>query len=70
MGENERGGFRRTRARSPVLSRDAVVQGRSPDILVKPTDPALRTNLVINATKRTYHVELRSTPATYMASVG
>jgi len=45
VGENERGGFRRTRARSPVLSRDAVVQGRSPDILVKPIDPALRTNL-------------------------
>ncbi|WP_287459645.1 P-type conjugative transfer protein TrbG [Sphingomonas sp.] len=44
--------------------------GRRTHILVKPTDPGLRTNLVINTNKRTYHVELRSTPATYMASVG
>jgi len=43
---------------------------RRTHILVKPTDPGLRTNLVINTSKRTYHVELRSTPATYMASVG
>ncbi|ABQ66540.1 P-type conjugative transfer protein TrbG [Rhizorhabdus wittichii RW1] len=39
-------------------------------ILVKPTDPGLITNLVINTDRRTYHVELRSTPSTYMASVG
>lgn len=38
-------------------------------ILVKPTRPALRTNLIINTDRRTYHVELRSTAATYMASV-
>lgn len=44
--------------------------GRRPHILVKPTDPGLRTNLVINTDKRTYHVELRSTSAVYMASVG
>ena len=44
--------------------------GRRTHILVKPTDPGLRTNLVINTDKRTYHVELRSTLATYMASVG
>lgn len=43
---------------------------RRTHVLVKPTDPGLRTNLVINTNKRTYHVELRSTPATYMASVG
>ena len=43
---------------------------RRTHILVKPTDPGLRTNLVINTDRRTYHVELRSTPATYMASVG
>lgn len=43
---------------------------RRTHILVKPTDAGLRTNLVINTDKRTYHVELRSTPATYMASVG
>ncbi|WP_234730021.1 P-type conjugative transfer protein TrbG [Acidocella facilis] len=38
-------------------------------ILVKPTAPALTTNLVINTNRRTYHLELRSTAATYMASI-
>lgn len=38
-------------------------------ILVKPTRPDLQTNLVINTNLRTYHMELRSTPSTYMASV-
>jgi P-type conjugative transfer protein TrbG len=38
-------------------------------ILVKPTRPELTTNLVINTNLRTYHMELRSTERTYMASV-
>lgn len=38
-------------------------------ILVKPTRPGLSTNLVINTDRRTYHLELRSTPETWMASV-
>lgn len=38
-------------------------------ILVKPTRPDLSTNLVINTDRRTYHLELRATPTTYMASV-
>ena len=38
-------------------------------ILLKPTGADLRTNLVINTNRRTYHLELRATPATYMASV-
>ncbi|WP_443027024.1 P-type conjugative transfer protein TrbG [Sphingomonas sp. GB1N7] len=38
-------------------------------ILVKPTRSDLTTNLVINTDRRTYHLELRATPATYMASV-
>ncbi|MCF8481886.1 MAG: P-type conjugative transfer protein TrbG [Rhodospirillum sp.] len=38
-------------------------------ILVKPTRPDLMTNLVINTSLRTYHMELRSTERTYMASV-
>jgi type IV secretion system protein TrbG len=38
-------------------------------ILVKPTRPELTTNLVINTDQRTYHLELRSTEKTYMASV-
>ena len=43
---------------------------RRTHILVKPTDPALATNLVINTNRRTYHVELHSTAQVYMASVG
>ncbi|GAB1715017.1 MAG: P-type conjugative transfer protein TrbG [Nitrobacter sp.] len=38
-------------------------------LLVKPTRPDLQTNLVINTNLRTYHMELRSTEKTYMASV-
>lgn len=43
---------------------------RRAHILVKPTDPGLVTNLVINTDRRTYTIELRSTANTYMASVG
>lgn len=38
-------------------------------ILVKPTRSELMTNLIINTDRRTYHMELRSTEKTYMASV-
>jgi type IV secretion system protein TrbG len=38
-------------------------------ILVKPTLPDVVTSLVINTDRRTYHMELRSTEKTYMASV-
>lgn len=38
-------------------------------ILVKPTRADIGTNLIINTDRRTYHLELRATPATYMASV-
>jgi type IV secretion system protein VirB9 len=38
-------------------------------ILVKPTRSDLVTNMVINTDRRTYHLELRATPGTYMASV-
>jgi type IV secretion system protein VirB9 len=38
-------------------------------ILLKPTLKDIATNLVINTDRRTYHLELRATPATYMASV-
>jgi type IV secretion system protein TrbG len=43
--------------------------GRRVHILVKPTRPDIATNLVINTDRRTYHLELRADPATYMASV-
>jgi type IV secretion system protein TrbG len=42
---------------------------RQVHILVKPTRPDLLTNLVINTDRRTYHLELRSTAKTYMASL-
>ena len=38
-------------------------------VLVKPIAEGLRTNLVIITDRRAYHLELRSTPETYMASV-
>ena len=64
----------------PVAAGDTVrwiigdtVSGSGPTarvhILVKPTRPDLTTNLVINTDRRTYHMELRATPSTYMASV-
>lgn len=38
-------------------------------ILVKPTRVNLKTNLIINTDKRTYYIELKSEPATYMAAI-
>ncbi|MBV9840614.1 MAG: P-type conjugative transfer protein TrbG [Sphingomonadaceae bacterium] len=38
-------------------------------ILVKPSRPDLQTNLVINTDRRTYHIEMRSSERTYMASL-
>lgn len=38
-------------------------------ILVKPTRSDLRTNLVINTDRRTYHLELRASSGAYMAAV-
>jgi len=43
--------------------------GQRVHILVKPTRPDLRTNLVINTSRRTYHLELTATAETWMASV-
>ena len=38
-------------------------------LLVKPTRADITTNLVVNTSRRTYHLELRATPTTYMAGV-
>lgn len=46
-----------------------VGASRRVHILVKPTRPDIMTNLVVNTSRRTYHIELRATPATYMAGV-
>lgn len=64
----------------PVAAGDTVrwiigdtISGSGPTarvhILAKPTRPDIATNLVINTNRRTYHVELRATASTYMASV-
>jgi type IV secretion system protein VirB9 len=64
----------------PVAAGDTVrwiigdtTSGQGPSqrvhILLKPTTKDLTTNLVINTDRRTYHLELRATPGTYMASV-
>ena len=64
----------------PVAAGDTVrwiigdtISGSGPTarvhILAKPTRPDIATNLVINTDRRTYHLELRATPSTYMASV-
>ncbi len=42
---------------------------RQEHLLVKPTDEGLVNNLVVTTDLRTYHMMLRSTPKTYMASV-
>ncbi|WP_449472992.1 P-type conjugative transfer protein TrbG [Sphingobium chungangianum] len=44
-------------------------EGERVHILIKPTRPDIATNLLINTDRRTYHVELRATSRTYMASV-
>lgn len=46
-----------------------VGAARQVHILIKPSRADLRTNLVINTDRRTYHLELRSTLRTYMASL-
>lgn len=64
----------------PVASGDTVrwiigdtLSGSGPTrrvhILVKPTRADISTNLVINTNRRTYHLELSATTATYMAAV-
>lgn len=64
----------------PVAAGDTVrwvigdtISGTGPSkrvhILLKPTEPNLTTNLVINTDRRTYHMELHALSKTYMASV-
>ena len=60
---------RRHRALDHRRHRERHRAAKRVHILVKPTRPDLITNLVINTDRRTYHLELRSTEKTYMASV-
>ena len=54
-----------------TLEKQRVIAGTSQrvHILVKPTRADLKTNLVINTNRRTYHLELTATADTWMASV-
>ena len=38
-------------------------------VMIKPTEVALATNLIINTDRRTYHLELRSTARTWLSQV-
>lgn len=64
----------------PVAAGDTVrwiigdtISGAGPNsrvhILVKPTRSELKTNMIINTNRRTYHLELTANRFTYMASV-
>ncbi|KSB91701.1 conjugal transfer protein TrbG [Caulobacter vibrioides] len=44
-------------------------EARQVHVLIKPIARDLVTNMVINTNRRTYHLELRATPANYMAAV-
>jgi type IV secretion system protein TrbG len=50
-------------------TRSGVGESLREHILIKPTEAGLHTNLVIDTSRRTYHLELVSTPKTWMASV-
>src|SRR3546814_5667348 len=43
--------------------------GKRLHVLVKPSRAGLRTNLVINTDRRSYHLELSATTGTWLASV-
>jgi type IV secretion system protein TrbG len=68
-GVNSPGTLTGTFERGQGSARDRTAAAKKVHILVKPTRPELITNLVINTDRRTYHLELRSTEKTYMASV-
>ncbi len=44
-------------------------QSKQVHVLVKPFAPGLKTNLVITTDRRSYHLQLESTPETYIAAV-
>lgn len=44
--------------------------GQAIHLIVKPTEPDLRTSMVVTTSRRTYHIQLRSHQDQYMARVG
>lgn len=47
-----------------------TLSGTQVHILVKPIEAGLTSNLVIVTDRRTYHLEMKSLPTTYMAAIG
>jgi P-type conjugative transfer protein TrbG len=44
--------------------------GQAIHLIVKPSEPALVTSMVVTTSRRTYHIQLKSHPSQYMARVG
>ncbi|THK35161.1 P-type conjugative transfer protein TrbG [Ensifer sp. MPMI2T] len=47
-----------------------AVGGQAIHLIVKPSEPGLVTSMVVTTSRRTYHIQLKSHPAQYMARVG
>jgi type IV secretion system protein VirB9 len=47
-----------------------AVGGQAIHLIVKPSEPALVTSMVVTTSRRTYHIQLKSSPTQYMARVG
>ncbi|MBB3237127.1 P-type conjugative transfer protein TrbG [Phyllobacterium endophyticum] len=47
-----------------------AVGGQAIHLIVKPAEPGLVTSMVVTTSRRTYHIQLKSHPAQYMARVG
>jgi type IV secretion system protein TrbG len=44
--------------------------GQAIHLIVKPSEPALVTSMVVTTSRRTYHIQLKSHPTQYMARIG
>lgn len=47
-----------------------AVGGQAIHLIVKPSEPALVTSMVVTTSRRTYHIQLKSHQSQYMARVG
>jgi type IV secretion system protein VirB9 len=47
-----------------------AVGGQAIHLIVKPAEPGLVTSMVVTTSRRTYHIQLKSTATQYMARVG
>lgn len=47
-----------------------AVGGQAIHLIVKPSEPALVTSMVVTTSRRTYHIQLKSAATQYMARIG